>query len=96
MIVGAAALMNSIPACAGVQRLTHDMRFCPTWAEAHERTLASFNNGHRPYQVRWEGCIWLKRGTNVELVEQDPQVAEIVFNNRHWFADEECCSAASP
>jgi len=44
------------------ERLTHDTRFCPSWAEAHERTLASLNNGRPPYPVKWKGCIVLKRG----------------------------------
>jgi hypothetical protein len=96
MNVAAAALMNIVPAYAGTQTLTHDMRFCPTWAEAHERTLASLNNGRPPYPVRWKGCIALKRGTSVDVVDQDPQVTEIVVKDKHWFADEECCSAASP
>ncbi len=42
--------------------LPETARFCPSWAEAHERTLASLNNGHPPYAVRWKGCIQLKEG----------------------------------
>ena len=40
--------------------LPQDARFCPSWAEAHERTLASLNNGRPPYPVRWKGCVYLK------------------------------------
>ena len=68
--------------------LTKDTRFCPSWAEAHERTLASLNNGRPPYPVRWKGCIALKRGTRVEIVEQDDQWTEIIVRGKHWFADE--------
>jgi|SRR5271166_5191220 len=35
--------------------LPQDARFCPSWAEAHERTLASLNNGRPPYGGRWKG-----------------------------------------
>ncbi len=87
-MVAAAALTNIVPACAGMQALTHDVKFCPTWGEAHERTLASLNNGRPPYPVKWQGCIELKAGTKVDVVDADPQVTEIVFKNKHWFADE--------
>jgi hypothetical protein len=69
--------------------LPHDTRFCPSWAEAHERTLASLNNGRPPYPVQWKGCITLKRGTQVDIVDQDEGfLTEIVIKGRHWFADE--------
>lgn len=71
-----------------MQTLPHAMRFCPTWAEAHERTLASLNNGRPPYPVRWQGCIALKAGTSVDVVKQDDEGTEIVRNGKHWFADE--------
>ena len=61
----------------------------PSWAEAHERTLASLNNGRPPYSVHWKGCITLKRGTQVDIVDQDEGfLTEIVTKGRHWFADE--------
>jgi len=70
--------VNAIPA-----------RFRPSWAEAHERTLASLNNGRPPYSVHWKGCITLKRGTQVDIVDQDEGfLTEIVTKGRHWFADE--------
>jgi len=87
-VVAAAVMMNSFPAFAETQTLTHKVRFCPTWAEAHERTLASLNNGRAPYPVKWKGCIELKRGTTVEVVEQDDESTEIVLKGKHWFADE--------
>lgn len=87
-VVAAAALMNIYPALAAMQTLTQKIRFCPTWAEAHERTLASLNNGRPPYPVKWKGCIELKRGTRVEVVKQDDEGTEIVLKGRHWFADE--------
>jgi len=81
--------VNAIPARAEQKTLTDDTRFCPSWAEAHERTLASFNNGRPPYSVHWKGCITLKRGTQVDIVDQDEGfLTEIVTKGRHWFADE--------
>jgi hypothetical protein len=68
--------------------LTKDTRFCPSWAEAHERTLASLNNGRPPYPVRWKGCIVLKQGVRVEVVDHDDQWTEIIARGKHWFADE--------
>jgi hypothetical protein len=87
-IFAALVVMNVVPASAEMQALTHDVRFCPTWAEAHERTLASLNNGRPPYPVKWKGCIALPRGTKVDVVDKDPQWTEIIFKNKHWFADE--------
>jgi len=87
-VVAAAAAINVLPAFAATQTLTHKIRFCPTWAEAHERTLASLNNGRAPYGGRWKGCIELKRGTRVDVVKQDDEGTEIVLKGRHWFADE--------
>jgi hypothetical protein len=78
--------MNIIPAFA--ETLTHKIRFCPTWAEAHERTLASLNNGRPPSPVKWKGCIELKRATRAEIVKQDEEGTEIVLKGKHWFADE--------
>ena len=62
--------------------------FCPSWAEAHERTLASLNNGHPPYPVRWKGCIHLKKGMQVDVVRSDDEGTEIVHQGKHWFADD--------
>ena len=75
-------------AIAETKNLTKDTRFCPTWAEAHERTLASLNNGRPPYLTHWKGCIWLKKGTSVEVLDHDDQWTEIVDDGKHWFADE--------
>jgi len=88
VVVAAVAVVNIFPAFAETQTLKQNVRFCPTWAEAHERTLASLNNGRPPYPVRWEGCIELKRGTRVEVVKQDDEGTEIVLKGKHWFADE--------
>jgi len=68
--------------------LPQDARFCPSWAEAHERTLASLNNGRPPYAVRWKGCIALKKGVQVDVVGSDDEGTEIVYRGRHWFADD--------
>ena len=43
------------------QEMLPQPRICPSWAEAHERTLASLNNGRPVYPVHWKGCVWLKR-----------------------------------
>ena len=56
---------------ADMRRMPEDGRFCPSWAEAHERTLASLNNGRAPYKVRWKGCILLKKGQEVDVVDVD-------------------------
>lgn len=87
-MVAAAIVLELGPAFAETQTLTHTMRFCPTWAEAHERTLASLNNSRPPYPVRWKGCIELKRGTKAEVIKQDAEGTEIVLKGKHWFADE--------
>jgi hypothetical protein len=63
-------------------------RFCPSWAEAHERTLASLNNGRPVYPVHWKGCIWLKKGEPVEVVDSDDSSTEIIYKGKHWFADD--------
>ena len=69
--------------------LSEDVRFCPSWAEAHERTLADLNNnGRRPRGARWKGCVVVKKGTEVEVIESDDQWTEIVYKKKHWFADE--------
>src|SRR5271166_7027661 len=68
--------------------LPQDARFCPSWAEAHERTLASLNNGRPPYPVRWKGCVYLKKGAQVDVVASDDEGTEIVYRGKHWFADD--------
>ena len=68
--------------------LPENARFCPSWAEAHERTLASLNNGRPPYPVRWKGCLHLKKGMQVDVVRSDDEGTEIVYQGKHWFADD--------
>ena len=87
-LIAAALVVGTLPAIAEMQKLAQDTRFCPSWAEAHERTLASLNNGRPPYPVRWKGCIELKKGTSVDVVDHDDQWTEIIVNGKHWFADE--------
>jgi len=84
----AAVVFGTLPATAEMQTLSKDTRFCPTWAEAHERTLASLNNGRPPYPVRWKGCIVLKEGTSIDVLKHDDEMTEIVVGGNHWFADE--------
>lgn len=88
LFVAAVLALGTLWAIAAPQALTKDTRFCPSWAEAHERTLASLNNGRPPYPVRWKGCIWLKKGMSVDVIDHDDQLTEIVVNGKHWFADE--------
>jgi hypothetical protein len=71
----------------GRKTLPQDARFCPSWAEAHERTLASLNNGRPPYAVRWKGCVTLKKGVQVNVVGRDDEGTEIVYRGKHWFED---------
>ena len=75
-------------ALAETMSLPEDARFCPSWAEAHERSLASLNHGRPPYPVKWKGCIVLKRGTKVDVIDHCDQSTEIVIKGKHWFADE--------
>lgn len=51
------ALLSASAAIAEVKPMPEDARFCPSWAEAHERTLASLNNGRAPYKGRWKGWV---------------------------------------
>jgi hypothetical protein len=88
LAAAAAVALMAAPSFAEMQTLTEDTRFCPTWAEAHERTLASLNHGRPPFPVRWKGCIVLKRGTKVDVIDHDDQWTEIVVKGKHWFADE--------
>jgi hypothetical protein len=76
------------PVFADMTVLTYNTRFCPSWAEAHERSLASLNHGRPPYPVKWKGCIVLARGTCVDVIEQQDQSTEIVVRGRHWITDE--------
>jgi hypothetical protein len=87
-VIAILAWLGVAPAFAEITVLTHDTRFCPSWAEAHERTLASLNNGRPPYPVKWKGCIMLKRGTRVDIVDQRKESTEIVIRGKHWFTDE--------
>ncbi len=82
-------LLWASAAIADVIPLPEGARFCPSWAEAHERTLASLNNARPPYRVRWKGCIWLKKGEQVDVVDVDKTdgANEIVYKGKHWFTD---------
>jgi len=84
-----AALLWASAAAADVRSIPEDARFCPSWAEAHERTLASLNNGRPPYKVRWKGCIRLKKGEKVDVVDVDKTdgANEIIYKGQHWFTD---------
>ena len=82
------AALGIAPAVADMTVLTDNIRFCPSWAEAHERSLASLNHGRPPYPVKWKGCIAVMRGTCVDVVEQQDQSTEIVILGKHWFTDE--------
>jgi hypothetical protein len=83
------ALLWASAAAADMRSIPEDARFCPSWAEAHERTLASLNNGRPPYKVRWRGCIWLKKGEQVNVVDVDKTdgANEIIYKGKHWFTD---------
>ena len=83
------ALLPLSAAMADMRRMPEDGRFCPSWAEAHERTLASLNNGRPPYKVRWKGCVLLEKGEQVDVVDVDKTDGsnEIIYNGRHWFSD---------
>lgn len=82
-------LLSASAAFAEMRPMPEDGRFCPSWAEAHERTLASLNNGRPPYKVKWKGCISLKKGEKVDVVNVDDIDGsnEIIYKGRHWFSD---------
>jgi len=84
-----AALLWASAAAADMRSIPEDARFCPSRAEAHERTLASLNNGRPPYKVRWKGCIRLKKGEKVDVVDVDKTdgANEIIYKGQHWFTD---------
>ena len=88
-VVAAASAAWIGPASAETKPLPENTRFCPSWAEAHERSLASLSHARPPYPVQWKGCIALKKGTNVDVVESDDQWTEIIFKGKHWFTDEQ-------
>ncbi len=88
-VVAAATAAWIAPASAETKPLPENTLFCPSWAEAHERSLASLNHGRPPYPVKWKGCIALTKGTNVEVVESDDQWTEIIFKGKHWFTDDQ-------
>jgi hypothetical protein len=90
-----AIFTSAIFSCLGIASaradmtvLTDNTRFCPSWAEAHERSLADLNHGRPPYPVKWKGCIVVERGTCVDVVEQQEQSTEIVIRGKHWITDE--------
>ena len=88
LLVSAAGAQSPAPRKA---TLPEDIRFCPSWAEAHERTMTSLNNGRRPSWAagaRWKGCVVIKKGTEVEVVTDDDGWSEIVYKKKHWFADQ--------
>lgn len=87
-IIAISACLGVVPAFADMTVLTYNTRFCPSWAEAHERSLASLNHGRPPYPVKWKGCIVVSRGTCVDVVEQQEQSTEIVIRGKHWITDE--------
>jgi hypothetical protein len=78
-IIATLTCLSVAPAFAEMTVLTYNARFCPNWAEAHERSLASLNHGRPPYPVKWKGCIVVRRGTCVDVVEQQEQSTEIVI-----------------
>lgn len=89
LIIATLTWLGAAPAAADKTVLAYNTRFCPSWAEAHERSLASLNHGHPAYPVKWKGCIVLMRGTCVNVVEQLEESTEIVLDNgKHWFTDE--------
>lgn len=91
VVVGAPILAGQAKARSSARRpetLPQRARFCPSWAEAHERTLASLNNGRPAYPTHWKGCVWLKKGAPVDVVDSDDSSTEIIYKGEHWFADD--------
>jgi hypothetical protein len=88
VIVAIFSSVGIAPTLAKMTALSQNTRFCPSWAEAHERSLASLNNGRPPYPVKWKGCIVLKRGTRVDIVDEQEESTEIIIGGKHWFTVE--------
>ena len=82
-------LLSANAAAADVRALPENTLFCPSWAEAHEHSLATLHGGRVPYKVKWKGCIALRKGEKVDLVNVDePDGAnEIIYRGKHWFTD---------
>jgi hypothetical protein len=87
-IVATLAWLSATPAVADMTVMTDNTLFCPSWAEAHERSLAILNNGRPAYPAKWKGCIVLERGTCADVVDHQDQWTEIVIRGKHWFTDE--------
>jgi hypothetical protein len=87
-IIAILTCVGVAPAFAVMTVLTYNTRFCPSWAEAHERSLADLNHGRPPFPVKWKGCIVVRRGTCVDVVEQQEQSTEIVIRGKHLITDE--------
>jgi hypothetical protein len=83
------AVLSATPAAADMRPTPEAALFCPSWAEAHERSLASLNHGRPPYGVRWKGCIVIKKGEQVDLVEVEKISGsnEVIYKGKHWFTD---------
>jgi hypothetical protein len=88
LVAVAAALLLSTNAAAEVRTIPATTRFCPSWAEAHERSLASLNGGHAPFKTAWKGCITVRKGQKAGVVSSDSGETEIIVNGKHWFTDE--------
>jgi hypothetical protein len=90
-VVYATMLANEAKARSRAPRqetLPQLVRFCPSGAEAHERALASLDNGRPTQPVRWKGCVWLRKGARVDVVDSDDSSTEIIYKGKHWFADD--------
>ncbi len=68
LVIATLIWLGVAPAAADMAVLTYNIRFCPSWAEAHERSLADLNHGRPLYPVNWKGYIVLERGTCVDVV----------------------------
>jgi hypothetical protein len=62
LVTAVVIALNATSAFADMQILTKNVWFCPSWAEAHERTLASLNKGQPPYPVKMEGLHFAETG----------------------------------
>ena len=84
-----AIVLLSASAAADQRTVPENTLFCPSWAEAHEHSLAALNNGRPPYKVNWKGCIVLKKGDQVDLVDvaKTDGANEIIYKGKHWFTD---------
>jgi hypothetical protein len=42
----------------------------------------------RKAPVNWKGCVWVKKGAPVDVVDTGDEGTEIILRGKSWFADD--------